>query len=95
MTNHTPTPWEVDGDEIRTPEPQGYLVARVTGETDQEACATARFIVRAVNAHEELLFALKMARRMLDTWDDDRDFPEWNEAKQVISQAIAKAEKGA
>jgi len=62
------------------------------GLTPEIARANAAFIVRAVNAHEELLAALKNASRMLSAWGEDNEFPEWEADKERIRQAIAKAE---
>lgn len=50
---HEPDCWRaiVEGPE--------YAIAQVSGETEAEALATARFFVKACNAHDELLKALK------------------------------------
>lgn len=50
---HEPNCWRAI---IAGPE---FAIAQVSGETEAEALATARFFVRACNAHDELLSALK------------------------------------
>lgn len=68
-SSHTPTPWIVSGGreedgrmvKIGTGE-KGWLgVAAAFGDTPEEAEANAAFIVKAVNAHDDLIHALKMA----------------------------------
>lgn len=62
---HTPTPWEVIEEEgyvaayIDGPEPKD--VGMISCELNQNGLANASFIVRAVNAHEDLVKALKKA----------------------------------
>ncbi|CUW85647.1 hypothetical protein N5C66_03720 [Rhizobium pusense] len=90
-TTHTPTPWFLneaqdfvkgDGRHIAV-----LFDGTPTSPTVKERKSNAAFIVRACNAHDELLAALKAAR----------DFHDWNEssvsatARQVVV-AIAKAE---
>jgi hypothetical protein len=53
--------------------------------------ANAAFIIRACNAHEELLTALKLARTKLAMWpegNNPEDFPEI----KAMDTAIANAE---
>jgi len=64
MTDHTPTPWAaVPGEEsvIYSPQAGGRAVARTLANPDPTwpAEANAAFIVRACNAHDEMLAALK------------------------------------
>jgi hypothetical protein len=75
MSEYTPTPWVVDEDGtlsragvglfnsilLRSPWREDAL------EGDPTALANAEFIVLAVNAHAELVRALKTARRALST----------------------------
>src|SRR5271157_3455432 len=93
---HTPTPWKVsvhvDGCNFTS-----YMINEVElagAESDEEAEANAAFIVRAVNAHEELLRVAKF----LITLDDDcgREHRRINgllsDARLMVEQAIARAE---
>lgn len=78
VSTHTPTPWKLDGTMVYDTE--GHYVAKVSVE---EGTANAAYIVRAVNAHEELLRALKhLAARMPNSEKEN----EW------INDIIAKAE---
>ncbi len=78
---HTPTPWthnpEMSDSSISGP---NGVVARALHSWD------AAFIVRAVNAHEELLEALKALRNRANQTCGATDLME------QINQAIAKAE---
>jgi hypothetical protein len=78
---HTPTPWQVDsGDELAIQSVEGGAqIATVLGPDDflcrdddddevfEEECeANAAFIVRACNAHDDLVAALKSALAYVD-----------------------------
>jgi hypothetical protein len=97
MTKHTSTPWEVgtmskDGrvnvaafaytNKVRS-------VAYASGLSDGEAEANAEFIVRAVNAYDALVSALKATRVSLI---DDEHYQEFKPLLRTIDEAIAKAE---
>ena len=57
---HTPTPWFHCGAEIgRATETSGYAVATATAVNFEQAEMDAAFIVRAVNAHDAMLDALR------------------------------------
>lgn len=73
---HTPTPWKTDGRSIFQP---GGSVIAGTVEKSQNAA----FIVRAVNAHDEMLTALKFAEKHL---------PMGTEVLVFVQSAIAKVE---
>ena len=63
---HTPTPWKLDGNDIVV-DAQGMIACAygfiVNGKAIRtpETFANAAFIVRAVNSHEALINALKVA----------------------------------
>lgn len=81
---HTPTPWTIQ--EYRESTTGRFIIGTNTTELAYTAMRQdAAFIVRAVNAHEELLAACKefMAARNEKQWD---------EAAQSIKEAIAKAD---
>lgn len=59
MDKHTPTPWILDGDWILKDDDTPVAAAHVNAE------ANAAYIVRACNAHERLVEALKEARDLL------------------------------
>ena len=71
MTDHTPTPWECDWGTIPPDGPGTYcdvytdggdtIIARVN-DCIERGHANAAFIVKAVNNHEALVKALKLAR---------------------------------
>lgn len=90
MSNHTPTPWEVGEDvgqaerSIVTAECRDICTCE-TGFGDAEA--NAEFIVRAVNAHDDLLNACREILRA------DEYTPDWHvtDAIELAKAAIAKA----
>ena len=91
-TTHTPTPWDVNGEFIDPPPPywdengeSHHSIAQAFGPNYK---ANAEFIVRAVNAHDDLLaacklFATRFPAAIAALPDDERD---------LITAAIAKAE---
>jgi len=82
---HTPTPWKHDkrGGDIRNKE--GMLIA--SGFRYENAA----FIARAVNAHEEMLNALKLALKTMYA-NPDANMDMITGCSTTIKQAIAKAE---
>ena len=80
---HTPTPWKLSKyGSIAHPQKECMSVPINAASSDSpEATANAAFIVRAVNAHEELVSLLKEG---LGARDDS-----WYER---VKQALAKAE---
>lgn len=74
-TKHTPTPWKIDEEYILHDETTvGQLWAEgswspVPGTsipTFDEMQANAAFIVKAVNVHDELVYALESAKKIID-----------------------------
>lgn len=100
---HTPTPWNQEGRAI-TCERWSTIATVDNGATDMdenvitedEADANAAFIVRAVNAHEELLTALKKSAAILDVLvNSDLSADDYKDAERYLllaQQAIANAE---
>jgi hypothetical protein len=96
MTAHTPGPWEI----IAMPDGQSDIIGVAeTGEricefpygfTDEKEAADAAFIVRACNAHDELLAVAQMALDLCANmnWNDDA-------LARNARAAIAKATGGA
>ena len=83
-TQHTPTPWAFDGYSIT--DESGKTVSNVfeSGAISvAEQCANARMIVRAVNAHADLVAALELIHA------NAAESPEWIRAR--IAPALAKA----
>lgn len=86
LPQHTPTPWTYENHEI-------WGASKNIAEIHEsksifsagEAQANAAFIVRAVNSHEDLLKAAKMALSCMSP--DDNDI-----TAQSLRNAIAKAE---
>jgi hypothetical protein len=104
---HTPTPWtyERNGRDVyfgKKPEaPEGYTayligsscVGKLANRKDANAEANAEFIVRAVNAHEDLLHFARIAAEYCmsdDITDDGRQ--RRDEAGRKLLQIIALAE---
>ena len=98
MSKHTPTPWEkceagdysdYDGDSIiLLGDDISCRVAAVFG-ADEKAEANAEFIVRAVNAHDALVTALKLLVRngQKQGWTD-----KYQDDMNAALAAISKAE---
>lgn len=65
MSDHTPTPWHANGTTVTTIGLRPlYVLAQtgtVGGQCAGEEKATAAFIVRACNAHDDLVEALELA----------------------------------
>ncbi len=77
-SDHTPTPWETDwSGQIRQAGGEELFIADF-GPNEPNAA----FIVRAVNSHEEMLYALKAIR----------EFKDFAACKNLIERAIVKAE---
>lgn len=60
---HTPGPWIAEQNMIR--QPNGSKRRRIVCPPDHDGMQDAAYIVRACNAHEELVKALKKARAAL------------------------------
>ncbi len=82
---HTPTPWKFENrdEDNYLAGPEGQFVISLVGSPDDEDKENAAFIVRAVNAHEELLKRLKECYEKLE-------FKGYSNAS--VEKAIAKAE---
>lgn len=76
MGDHTPTPWKLEG------KGKGRTGAYTFSHTD------AAFIVRACNAHYQLVAAAEIALAWMEEWGADRD--ETRRLRRAVS--IAKAE---
>lgn len=107
MTAYTPTPWRVfattDGRKlvgIGAQDGGGILDAGfgVWAWNDAEGIANAELVVRAVNAHDEMLAALRNVQKLISeaamtgfNWKDG----DWADrlffSQQMTSAAIAKA----
>lgn len=96
MTEHTATPWETNGDMMvypkGTPEhwrkQRGHCVAVIPYNP-----ADAAFIVRACNAHDDLLAACKAINEWLGTDDAARALPTEPPWYNQLRAAIAAAEE--
>ena len=92
---HTPIPWRTASDELgyfRCVEKDDRLIARLPSVDSLQAERDAAYIVRAVNAHEELLDACKKAAQ----WMTDNSIvgKKQNETFYALRDAIAKVEQG-
>ena len=101
---HTPTPWITDGETIFPKQPSfGFPIARMD-QSNAYAKANATFIVRAVNAHQELVDIHKKAKAMNEKFKElfnkelSSGFPTWFqkqalEASFELGTALAKAQE--
>lgn len=98
---HTPVPWRCDYAGHLYSSGEGY-VAIITPFTPKEhhteyggatpkARANARFIVRAVNAHEKLVEACKRVLTAIE-WSTTADRMESEEQAELLRAALALAE---
>ncbi len=84
--SHTPTPWEVG---FNKADRTYHIVDCIGGSTmafsaDEE---NAAFIVRAVNAHEELLHALKCLVAQYDEANEESFAEAYGNALEIIAKA--------
>ncbi len=102
--SHTPTPWHFEESSLNgVPKGESFWLANDTEEgnttahlllnkaghkDDAQVRVDAAFIVRAVNAHEEMLEALKGAMMIVKALSSDND----THFVKLAEQAIAKAE---
>lgn len=92
MSEHTPTPWcavKYESGWALIGPTSDDKIARVEKTNGH---ANAAFIVRAVNAHEELLAALKETLSELRWTSKNGQFPGMDGTIKIAKQAIAKAE---
>jgi hypothetical protein len=93
-TQHTPTPWQVDASKhsVSIVADRFCVAQTATAQTGNVAPAEANaaFIVRACNAHDELVAAL---RELLWTEQFDDDDPRLIAARLQSRAALAKASK--
>ena len=94
MSEHTPGPWKRDSSSL-VPNlypfiagPNGEAIADVWGDVDV-ANANAEFIVRACNAHDDLLVACEEALEDLAFFNAEWDC--YDEVEGKCRTAIAKA----
>ncbi len=95
MTEHHPLPWSVDGAGrqamIRAADLR--IVALRHQATADEHQANAAFIVRAVNAHDELVKALTWAMEQIPGYTKriPKQNEDWCDAYDAAKAALAKA----
>jgi hypothetical protein len=106
-TKHTPTPWKVNDcrdsgwmdNAIYIAKDSGENLARVYKDYGNVE-ANAAFIVRAVNAHDELVAKLSAVQSILNSltigtqttaFGRDRSNALRDEANRIINSALAKA----
>lgn len=82
MSEHTQTPWEFDGNCGGYITESGDRIARAYARGD------AKFIVRAVNSHADMLAALKAC---VISYGDENPDDDWTAIRKARA-AIAKAE---
>lgn len=94
MTKHTPTPWHgectISGDVVIHTENREELFILQNGSCSENK-ATAAFIVRACNSHDELVKALETARDFIGAWLDSQPSGTICPEFTAVCTAIAKA----
>jgi hypothetical protein len=91
MTEHTPTPWHVDGLYVTNREPPAVRPSIADcGRSPRigraEQVANAAFIVKAVNNHEALVDALECAREYIEP---DTDWARADRLLKKINDVLA------
>ena len=97
---HTPLPWEIDT--THNDQREGYtvwagseIVCDVVNDQHDQARTNAEFVVRACNAHDDLLAALELADATLKRFEyGEKPYQTDDEGEQIYAQiaaAIAKA----
>ena len=94
VLSHTPTPWRIEREygEIEITSELGQ-VARIES-VSPSAQADAAFIVRAVNAHEELIASIKDAIVSIENGAGLYAASGLKDALRLVDETIAKAERG-
>ena len=90
MTEPTPRPWTCRGGIIRDAEDDPVVSTDVSHRSFDEDEAIERLIVRAVNAHDEMVAALKRLID-LDAGTASDDHQDWDAAIAAARAALAKA----
>ncbi len=98
-TKHTPTPWKYH-ETFTAGEPQGFVISAgalnicqlFTGDNQADEEADAAFIVRACNAHDEMVAALSDAYSHVTLLGSGQTPPLSNsEMCHLLGTALAKA----
>lgn len=93
---HTPTPWTLKTEDVENPAihsaSTGKIAVWCEGSDPNEDAGNAALIIRAVNAHDDLVAALKRAENALVIASDkDRIWKiEQEIALAIIRRALAK-----
>jgi len=99
VSDHTPTPWKVRmyGEKNRWasfqgPDEMAIGDTNVSARSPEEALANAAFIIRAVNAHEELVEALKKITEVDSDLSNETNayYEAWTVCKHIANEAIAE-----
>ena len=84
---HTPLPWEDNGDGWIAGGPTGAWVGCLDHPLD------ASRAVKAVNAHDELVEALKEVMDWIDNWDPNfTQDDEWPDTAALVKAILAKVQ---
>lgn len=89
-SEHTPGPWALFPNMhcVRQADGPGIAMCSMRAWSDDVNAANAAFIVRACNAHDDLLIACQLALETID-----RLYPlDWQGTKSNLRAAIARAE---
>ena len=93
--NASPRPWCIDPEYPKLVLHENkQLIARCERGTNNQACSDAALIVRAVNAHDDLVKALRLTMTVL-AYAQGKDIVSDNSPCMVAARAaLAKAEAG-
>lgn len=98
---HTPTPWETFSTRSNGEvciydkrKPHQLVASAIQSDREYTAADNAAFIVRACNAHDDLLAACKAINEWLGTDDAARALPTEPPWYNQLRAAIAAAEEG-
>src|ERR1700733_4269411 len=97
MTEHTPTPWRVNGAAIWAADKSGYVAELSSPRGSDQRDIDAAFIVKAVNSHVPMAKALADALCELSHCADQLGARENNSVRRAIEEArrILAAVEGA
>lgn len=88
MSKHTPTPWGRAGIELIGNEGREMIGTLHDTQAGISVKENASFIVRAVNAHDELLHALRLAKALLEGQTEETE----ENVIELLSEVLAKVE---
>ncbi len=87
-TKHTPTPWKQSPD-FMIEGKNGDYVCRMDASEGRQHHANAAFIVKAVNAHNELVGRLEACLAYMESDSDDKqERIDYSKARSILAKVI-------